>query len=66
MYAPSSLQQGSSVAHFDTTLTPNELMEPFDAPASVDTLTIQLMADIGWKLLNGVTPGGRIFDDQFE
>jgi hypothetical protein len=66
MYAPAILEEGSSVAHWDTTLTPDEVMEPFDVPSPVDTLTIQMMADIGWKLLNTVTPVSPIFSNGFE
>ncbi len=50
LYAPSSLQQGSSVSHFDTSTTPNLLMEPainFGIPLTLD-LTRQQLRDIGW------------------
>jgi hypothetical protein len=70
MYAPAILEEGSSVAHWDTALTPNEVMEPFDIPNPIDTLTIQLMVDIGWKLLNNnnntCTTANPIFCDGFE
>jgi len=49
IYSPSSFQGGSSVSHFDTSYTPNEIMEPFDTgdlPESV--LSKALMCDIGW------------------
>lgn len=51
MYAPSSYESGSSVSHFDTALTPNEVMEPqytefLDDPG----LAKYLLADIGWTL----------------
>ena len=50
MYAPSTLDEGSSVSHFDTTLSPDELMEPF-ANASLDMrLTLGVVADIGWMV----------------
>lgn len=49
MYAPSSIQLGSSVSHFDTALTPNELMEPSYTAAIHDPLAaFRLMSDIGW------------------
>lgn len=59
MYAPSSLQGGSSVAHWDTVLSPNELMEPFLNNDATDLLTTHLMADLGWRLRS-------IFSDGFE
>jgi hypothetical protein len=54
MYAPSNFAPGSSVSHWDVSLTPDQLMEPF---ASNDTtftltppvdLTFPLLQDIGW------------------
>jgi hypothetical protein len=54
LYAPAAFAQGSSVSHWDTTLTPNQLMEPF---INVDLthqlvkpydLTFSLLKDIGW------------------
>ena len=50
LYAPTSLQQGSSVSHFDTSATPNLLMEPainVGIPLTLD-LTRQQLRDIGW------------------
>jgi hypothetical protein len=49
MYAPNPQQPGSSVSHFDTALTPNELMEPFYVGPnhSVD-LAAELFVDLGW------------------
>jgi len=54
MYTPNPFQGGSSVSHWDTRLTPNQLMEPSisaDLTHSVVTpqdLTFQLLKDIGW------------------
>lgn len=54
LYAPTSFAGGSSVSHWDTTATPNMLMEPFintDLTSSVknpDDLTRSLFFDIGW------------------
>ena len=62
LYAPSSLQQGSSVSHFDTSATPNLLMEPainVGIPLTLD-LTRQQLRDIGWyrdSNLDGVADG---------
>ena len=52
MYAPSSLEGGSSVSHFSNALFPNELMEPFDTGPKQDVgLAKQLFKDVGWNLL---------------
>ena len=48
MYAPDPVEEGSSVAHFDVSLTPNELMEPSANSMPDRRLTIALMADLGW------------------
>lgn len=48
MYAPSSLQGGSSVSHFDTSLSPDEIMEPIKRPSPRFRLTNHLMLDLGW------------------
>ena len=54
MYTPNPYAGGSSVSHYDTLATPNQLMEPFinsDLPGGlippVD-LTYPLLVDIGW------------------
>jgi hypothetical protein len=50
MFAPNPIQYGSSISHFDTSATPNLLMEPFINPGlgqSID-LTGDLLRDIGW------------------
>lgn len=50
MFAPNPYQSGSSVSHYDVTLTPNALMEPAingDLHNALD-LTFGQMADIGW------------------
>ena len=53
LYAPAAFAPGSSVSHWDTTLTPNALMEPFINSdlkgATTLDLTPYLMADIGWS-----------------
>jgi hypothetical protein len=50
MYAPSTLQPGSSVSHWDTALTPDEILEPFATLNPHDLLTTHLLNDIGWSL----------------
>ncbi len=57
LYSPTTVAAGSTFSHFDTVLTPDALMEPFDSPtvqaqASAD-LTPGLFADIGWTLNPG-------------
>ena len=59
MYAPNPYQHGSSVSHWDTSLTPDELMEPFATLTSNDLSTIQLLKDIGWAIFEG--PGELSF-----
>jgi hypothetical protein len=51
MYAPNPQQPGSSVSHFDTALSPNELMEPFYIGANHDIArTVELFEDLGWAI----------------
>jgi hypothetical protein len=53
MYTPNPFQAGSSVSHFDVTLTPNALMEPAinsDLPAGGVDLTRFVFEDIGWLI----------------
>jgi hypothetical protein len=62
MYTPLPLVGGSSISHWDTSATPNLLMEPFinsDLTTNVD-LTLPLFRDIGWapdEDLDGVLDG---------
>jgi hypothetical protein len=67
MYTPSTWTSGSSVSHWDVTVTPNALMEPFinsDLHTNVD-MTLPLLEDIGWvtpvvpTLLQTFTAEGR-------
>lgn len=54
LFAPNPFQGGSSVSHFDTTLTPSVLMEPSITPdltvrvKNPFDLTLALLRDIGW------------------
>jgi Ca2+-binding RTX toxin-like protein len=53
MYAPDPIRSGSSVAHFNTTLTPNELMEPSYTGMNHNVdLTLAAYEDIGWSSLS--------------
>jgi hypothetical protein len=50
MYTPTPIVGGSSISHWDTSATPNLLMEPFinaNLPHAVD-LTLPLFRDLGW------------------
>jgi hypothetical protein len=50
LYAPATLAVGSSVVHFSTALTPNQLMEPvYTGPTRDLTLTLDLLRDVGWS-----------------
>ena len=54
LYAPTVVQPGSSVSHWDVTATPNLLMEPISngdestALKAPKDLTLPLLKDIGW------------------
>ncbi|MET3928482.1 hypothetical protein ABIE51_000369 [Lysobacter sp. OAE881] len=57
LYAPSVVAAGSTFSHYDTALSPNALMEPFDTPTvqaqyNVD-LSPALYRDMGWKVNTG-------------
>ena len=56
MYATNPQEPGSSVSHFDTTLTPNELMEPFDTGTTFQSITEAAFEDIHWNFLGAATP----------
>lgn len=62
LYTPSTLAPGSTYSHFDTVLSPDALMEPFDSEAVqanyTADLTPALFADIGWTLNPG---NGKLF-----
>jgi hypothetical protein len=50
LYAPCSFEAGSSIHHWDTTASPNLLMEPFIGSDVLHTLdlTIFQLLDLGW------------------
>lgn len=59
MYAPDPAEIGSSVTHWTTEMTPDELMEPFTVPGAEDLVTTGLLQDIGWPLTSeGPPPSG--------
>ncbi|MFN2376890.1 MAG: hypothetical protein ABR538_10155 [Candidatus Binatia bacterium] len=51
VYAPVVYEPGSSVAHLDTDLSPNELMEPFlsNPPPRELALSKAVLEDVGWE-----------------
>jgi hypothetical protein len=58
IFTPRPYQPGSSVSHWDTTLSPDELMEPFATRTSLSCATILAMKDMGWGTLNECSDGG--------
>ncbi len=62
LYAPNPTEPGSSVSHWDTTLTPNALMEPFATGLTNDDvdLSVEQMQDIGWPQLTQAMCGDGI------
>jgi hypothetical protein len=54
LYTPNPLVGGSSVSHWDVSMSPNQLMEPNITPTLTTTLvppvdlTVPLLKDIGW------------------
>lgn len=62
LYAPTTVSGGSTFSHFDTTLTPDALMEPFindSLAANFRTdLTLGVFNDEGWVLKSGTAKLG--------
>jgi len=51
LHGPNPFQPGSSLSHWSTALSPNELMEPvYTAPDHNMSLALYLMQDIGWSI----------------
>ncbi len=51
MYAPAAYESGSSVSHFDSAATPNEIMEPvYTEFLQQPGLARYVLSDIGWTL----------------
>lgn len=70
MYAPNPQQPGSSVAHWDTALSLNQLMEPiYTEPTHTFALELALFKDLGWPTQvpppcgDGNINGGEECDD---
>ncbi len=62
LFTPATVEPGSTLNHFNTTFSPDALMEPYDTPGSFDEVDITpaLFEDIGWTVY---TP---MFEDGFE
>jgi hypothetical protein len=59
MYAPNPSQPGSSVSHWDTAATPNQIMEPsYTQPLHAPILERALFRDIGWSLTSRMDYNG--------
>lgn len=58
MYTPGLLASGSSVSHWDVSLNPDQIMEPFATGDDRVTAGIGLSScvfeNLGWQLINGV------------
>jgi hypothetical protein len=58
MFAPDPQQPGSSVSHFDTALTPTEVLEPvYTGPRHTPGLALPLFQDIGWSARSAISLG---------
>lgn len=59
MFAPFPQEGGSSVSHWDTALTPDQIMEPIYTSALHNpVLELPLFKDIGWALVSAATAPG--------
>ncbi|MCJ8314849.1 MAG: hypothetical protein HRU38_22085 [Saccharospirillaceae bacterium] len=53
MYTPSAYNSASNVSHFDTSVSPDEVMEPFNTGLSNGIgLAFEVLKDIGWPGIN--------------
>lgn len=51
MFTPTTLEEGSSVSHFDNNVSPNEIMEAYDNDVTCETgLALGVLADLGWQV----------------
>jgi len=55
IFAPSPYQSGSSISHWSTSLSPDQLMEPYYTGASADPgFAVAALQDLGWTLGSGI------------
>jgi hypothetical protein len=53
LYGPDPVEPGSSLSHWSTALSPNQVMEPaYTGPDHDGTLELALFEDIGWPLIS--------------
>jgi len=65
MYAPNPYELGSSVSHFDISVDPNELMEPYINVGIRDLrLTTALLQEVGWTPVHVFACGDADDDEQ--
>jgi hypothetical protein len=63
LYAPNPQEPGASVSHWDTALSPNQLMEPIITGTIHSVgLALQAFQDIGWPLEAGLEVTPSAFD----
>jgi cysteine-rich repeat protein len=63
MYAPNPQEPGSSVSHWDTALSPNQLMEPsYTGPLHSFELELALFEDLGWQTQPPTPCGDGVID----
>lgn len=64
VHAPNPYVSGSSVSHFSTAVTPNEIMEPnYTGPNHNIELSLQLFKDEGWVVIPTCAPGTTTVND---
>ena len=57
LHGPGTIQPGSSLSHWSTALSPNQVMEPsYTGPDHDGTLELALFEDIGWPLITDDEP----------
>jgi hypothetical protein len=56
MFSPNPVQPGSSVSHWDTSLSPDQLMEPmYTTPNHEPSLALFALSDVGWGAVSATT-----------
>ena len=55
VFAPSPYQSGSSISHWSTSVSPDQLMEPYYTGPSADPgFAVAALQDLGWSLGSGI------------
>lgn len=63
LYVPATVAPGSTFSHFDTTLNPDALMEPFDSESVQANYTVDLTSALFWDMLWDLNPNNGKFAD---